>query len=337
MYFKTPSSVLLISPRTYSYHEILSRALRCERIECIWLDERPYSHTLFKIFSRISNTLARRLSKSIYLKHLISLRLARFSPTHVLVIKGEAIHPSVIKYMRFLFPQAKFILYFWDAAANLPGHRSILPYFDAVASFDYRDCEVNGWHHCPLFSGNSISPKPGVLPPPCEPHRLHDWSFVGVVHSDRLEVLNKLCHQSDSCLSYYLYIYFPSIFHVFYYFLRSPSSFLRLYPYIHMHALAPAEVERIYSASRCVVDIHHPRQTGLTMRTIESVITGVKVVTTNTYVTREAFFHPSRILIIERSAPLVPPSFAAEPILPISDSVSDRYQVTQWIFRLLSL
>ena len=332
-----PSSVLLVSPKTYNYHSIIIKALKESGHQCAWFDERPYSHPLFKLFSRLSNRLARRYSASLYIKRLRCLCSTGFSPSHILVIKGEAIHSSVILHMRSMFPQAKFILYFWDSAANLPGYRSLLSCFDVVASFDRRDCDDNGWIYHPLFSGNRAYArleKPPVLSirPPC-----YDWSFVGVVHSDRLEFLDRLISGSTKAASSFIYIYFPSYLHVLFYFFRSPAPFYRLLPYIRLKPLAPSALQNVYSLSRCILDVHHPRQTGLTMRTIESIISGIKIATTNSYIVHEPLYAQERVLLLERTTPAIPDSFMSMSVSPISAESASCYQPARWVDHLLRL
>ena len=330
-------SLLLISPQTYNYHEIIIGACQELGVNCTWLDERPFSNSFFKLFARLSNRLARRLSAVIYLNRLKSLHSRGLSPTHVLIIKGEALHSSVIEYMRCAFPRARFILYFWDSVAKLPGHKSIIPYFDIVASFDYRDCTSYGWVYCPLFSGNAGADHLVRSSTSFERLPLYDWSFVGVVHSDRIQVLDKLLRHTAGSLSHYLYLYFPSYMHLCLYFLRCPAAFCRIFSYIHLAPLPPVEMSRIYWDSRCVLDIHHPCQAGLTMRTIESIVSGVKLASTNKWISREPIYDPSRVLILDRSSPNISPSFLAATSLHIPDSVAEYYHPRQWMHRLLHL
>ncbi len=147
-------SLLLISPNTYNYHKILFDACNHSAINLVWLDERPYSSAFFKLLSRKLNKLVRKLSVQHYLSRLKEIKLSGFLPTHILVIKGESVDPSIIDYMRIAFPGAKLILYFWDSTKNLPGYAKLASRFDIVASFDSLDCKSNGWRYHPLFCGN---------------------------------------------------------------------------------------------------------------------------------------------------------------------------------------
>lgn len=328
-------SLLLISPKTYNYHQILCQACKASSIDFVWLDERPSSSTLFKIISRKFNKAARKLSIRHYLSRIQAITSSGFNPSHILVIKGESMHPFVVDCMRRTFPSAKFVLYYWDSSRNLPGHLEFSKLFDVVASFDSLDCQLNNWCYYPLFCGNPAeSCKPLATP---AVKAAYDWSFVGVAHSDRLIILDKLVRESRSVNSFFLYIYFPSLFHLLYFLIVSPLSFLRLCVYFRVSPLPPDRLRSVYGQSACILDIHHPAQSGLTMRSIESVLSGVKLVTTNSSVTRDVFYDETRVFVLDRRRPSISPDFFDLAPNPIPESVACRFRPSSWLLSLLSI
>jgi hypothetical protein len=328
-------SLLLVSPKTYNYHQILSEACVHSAIDFIWLDERPSSFALFKLISRKLNKLARKLSVRHYLSHLQRIKSSGFVPSHILVIKGESIDPSIAAYMRRIFPAAKLVLYFWDSTSNLPGYHELVKLFDVVASFDSLDCRLKGWHYHPLFCGNPAEVDTTLIASGIKSR--YDWSFVGVVHSDRLLVLDKLIQASRSTSSFFVYVYFPSLLHFFYFFLVSPLPFLRLRKYFRSSPLLSSRLRSVYGQSRCILDIHHPGQSGLTMRTIESVVSGIKLATTNPSVSRDIFYDSTRVFIVDRSSPSVSSDFLAVEANPLPESVSGFFRPSSWLCSLLSI
>ena len=328
--------ILLISPQTYNYHKVLQSACFSSGIDFVWLDERPYANPFFKIFSRKFNHLARHLSRKFYIRKIINLSASGFSPSHVLLIKGEAIHPSVISCMRAAFPSARFILYFWDSIINLPGFASISHLFDATLTFDYNDSLEQGWKYFPLFAGNHFLHSNPCLDSPATPLPSYDWSFVGVIHSDRILVIDKLCRLSSSQRKYFIFLYAPSIFHLVFHSIRQPLAFMRLKKYIHMNTLDPELLSDIYAESRCFLDIHHPCQTGVTMRTVEALLSGKKVATTNVNALNLSISDSSRISVIDRARPTVSSKFIFSHVSPISQDLSSQYYPGNWLLRLLA-
>ena len=77
-----------------------------------------------------------------------------------------------------------------------------------------------------------------------------------------------------------------------------------------MFATLPiSAVNDIFMSSRAVLDVTHPRQCGLTMRTLETLGASKKLVTTNTAVRGYDFYDPTNIAVIDRRSPIIDPDF----------------------------
>jgi hypothetical protein len=101
--------------------------------------------------------------------------------------------------------------------------------------------------------------------------------------------------------------------------------------------LTKYEVQSLFSDSFAILDIEHPRQTGLTMRTFEAMGAGKKLVTTNERVKNTDFYNSENILVIERdSVPSIPSSFFLTPYVPPSDSILKKYSINGWLDDVVS-
>jgi hypothetical protein len=98
-----------------------------------------------------------------------------------------------------------------------------------------------------------------------------------------------------------------------------------------------AEVAEIVRQSRAVLDVEHPRQRGFTMRTIETLLAGKKLVTTNKHIVGSDLYHPSRAHVISRRTPEIPAGFVEQPCDAIPDELRRRYSCEGWAAELLSL
>jgi hypothetical protein len=99
--------------------------------------------------------------------------------------------------------------------------------------------------------------------------------------------------------------------------------------------IAASDVHRITAASRAVVDIEHPRQRGLTMRTIETLLAGHKLVTTNAHVSQSDLYDPTRVCIVDRKRPRIPHAFLDAPAHPVPDAVASRYTLDGFLDELI--
>ena len=114
------------------------------------------------------------------------------------------------------------------------------------------------------------------------------------------------------------------------------------------------EVLRLSERSHCLVDILQPGQTGLTMRALEALFFGKKLITDNIGIRDERFYHPDNIFIIDNSNSrseergVHPASEKSEgrveqrtlrqfldtPLSPIDAEIIKQYDIRSWIKRL---
>jgi hypothetical protein len=100
----------------------------------------------------------------------------------------------------------------------------------------------------------------------------------------------------------------------------------------YFEPLAKYEVQRLFSDSFAILDIQHPHQVGLTMRTFEAMGAGKKLITTNARVKNTDFYNPENILVVERdSVPSIPSGFFLTPYVPPSDFILNKYSINGWL------
>lgn len=92
----------------------------------------------------------------------------------------------------------------------------------------------------------------------------------------------------------------------------------------------------LYGRSRIIIDVQHPKQTGLTMRCFEALGAKRKLITTNTCIQGYDFYHPDNILIVDRQNPVIPASFYNVPYREIPDNIYVKYSLDNWIKIVLS-
>ena len=164
----------------------------------------------------------------------------------------------------------------------------------------------------------------------------YDISFVGTCHSDRLSIINKIKTNQPS-LRYYFFCYLQSWFMYYYHYLREseyrkvPKSFFQF------ASMSMGAVADIMHRSKAILDIQHPAQTGLTMRTIETLGIGRKLITTNADIASYDFFDKENILIIDRSNPVIPNSFIEGDIKELPQHIYEKYSLNGWVKEVFGL
>lgn len=322
------SHVLLVSPLTFSYHETICDTLRNSGHQVTWWNDRAGNGVLYKLALRVFPRITKYLSEGRYLQ-LLS-RLDRSVITDVLVIKGEGLSRSVVDAIRNALPQASMGLYLWDGVENVPGVLRLADVFDSVSTFDPHDAATRGWFFRPLFARQiaAATTRAGTPPP------RFDWCFVGTLHSDRHRVINALRKRTPPGRSF-VFGYLPGRLLYVLRYLADPTLWSAPKESLSTHSMPAKDVAAIVATSRAVLDIEHPRQRGLTMRTIETLLAGKKLVTTNTQVTASDLFHPSRVQVIDRKHPTISQDFVDMPFLPVHEEIAATYSCAAWIRQLL--
>jgi spore maturation protein CgeB len=95
-------------------------------------------------------------------------------------------------------------------------------------------------------------------------------------------------------------------------------------------------ISQHYNECVAVLDIEHPNQSGLTMRTFEVIASGKKLITTNKKIVEHDFFDPARICVIDRNNPDVPDIFLKESIPVLSEEFIAHYSLRGWILDIMA-
>lgn len=321
-----PDTLLICAP-FFSYHRSIIGEFESRGHTVAWWSDRISEKSLYKILLRSFPKTVARLSRGGFERK--ARLLVKKYIRNVLVIKGEGLSAAAVKALRNSMPDARFHLYLWDGLENVRGAAEIAPLFDTVSSFDPEDAKRFGWHYRPLFASNTEK-TPKVAMDRWE----HDWVFIGSLHSDRYKILRRLVSNSANLRSY-VYGFIPGKLA---WFLRHMTDWSLWQPgtiKISTVSLVPKTVGQIVDEARAAVDIEHPRQRGLTMRTIETLMAHRKLITTNSRIRDTDLFDESRVCIIDRNDPIIPEKFLDTPFLPLASSIRERYSISGWMNDIL--
>lgn len=239
---------------------------------------------LFKIIQSISQNLFMKLHEKYHNKVIkkernneydivLFLQVHFFSKNNLIKLKKD--HSKSI-----------FILYNWDSITN-HDYRDFIIYFDKVFTFDSRDAKKLNINYLPLFCisefqslNNNISKKNSVY-------------FIGnLVSVNRYVALNHFidyCNKEDIIFDYYLKC--------------SPVVYMKLllsgyFPKkIYFFDISFCKFKSYIETSSAVFDYANHIQTGYTMRLIENLCAGKKIITNNPIVMNEQFYSEDRILV----------------------------------------
>ena len=317
--------ILFFSAHLFGYQNDIRLAMESVGEIVDYYDERPANNFLVKGVIRINRNLLAGYINHYYNKIIKETLQKEYD--YVFFIKGESISASNVRRLKQFHPEANFIIYHWDSIANNSNAQNLLPYFDRVFSFDKIDCERLGLHFLPLFYTPDYANIPYY-----DKEIKYDMLFVGTTHSDRYKLVKRIEEQiikmGGLCLTWF---YFPS--KILYYKMKIQNSYLRQIP-VHTFHFKPMSKElllQLYAGSRIIIDVQHPKQTGLTMRCIETLGAKRKLITTNYYIIEYDFYNPDNILVVDRNLPYVPEKFLNEPYRDTPKEIYESYSIKNWL------
>lgn len=325
----TGKRVLLIAPKFFGYEADIQREIERRGAQVDFLPDRPFTSSWLKAMARVY-----RPAVSVYSERAMEQRIRETCTAPydvVLVIIGEALTESHIRTLRSLNPKARFVLYMWDSFDNKKFVKQNLVHFDAASTFDRQDAKACGMQFRPLFyvPGFDQGDQQAIE---------YEVSFIGTAHSDRYRIVHNLqaALPKGARTFFYLFLQAPWVFTVRRVFDRNLAGSRR--DEFRFDSIPKAKVQQVFARSFAILDIEHPKQTGLTMRTFEAIGARKKLITTNRDVANYDFYHPENILICERNKmPEIPAGFFQTPYRELDAELMHKYSLAGWLDDVLGL
>lgn len=309
--------ILFLAPEYFDYYKLIINVFEDQSFVVDFIPEKS-AGGISALISK-SRFFSGRQKKSY--EDGITSKLNAHSYDYLFVIGGRDISIEFLEYITKNFSFKGKIMYQWDSYKNFD-YRKHISYFDVVKTFDKSDADELGIGYLPLFYKKQELDH--------EVKQDIDLLFIGIWHSDRLDILKAIEKEaSQHNLKYVFKIYYPYYMYLYLvYWKKMPlkSDFFIFKP-------VPFPVtQSYYKRSKCIVDINHPQQTGLTMRTIETLGNGKKLITTNNKIKEEDFYNDTCIQVLDRGNIQINWSF-----LKNNSDVVDihKLEITNWIKNII--
>lgn len=262
--------ILIISPFFFGYAHAIADELAARGHEVILEDERASNSTLAKGIFRIAPHIVKEFFGKKHIDEKISGALEA-GITRCLLFSVEIVSPDQVKRMT----ERDIIVsrYSWDSVSNRPGIEGLDPHVRRIGSFDPLDCERYGYDYIPLFSQKT--------PQDISTDRPIDFSYCGSFHSIRPYWFGKIFNAvKENGWSTQFMLYYQSRWAWLLKTILKPHHWHKV-GWFSTTPFAKEDVNASMQNSKIVIDIHHPKQAGLTMRTFETLANGAVLLTTN--------------------------------------------------------
>lgn len=322
--------ILFFSPKAFGYEEAIKMRLEDYGANVVYYDDRPSNGFWGKAVLRAKPQLMKWHVEKYYrkiFKEVISMGTSEY----IFLLNLEAMPLWFLKKVKEANPKATIVFYMWDSLKNKPHAAQYMVYCNKTFSFDPHDESANGFRFRPLFYINEYA---GIAK---KKDYVYDLSFIGTAHSDRLRIseqLERIIEKNGGCSYKYLYLQSKKLW--FYLKMHDPNFKKTHSSDFNYTSLSTQATIDVISKSRIVLDIQHPRQTGLTMRAIEMIGAERKLITTNAAIKDYDFYSPQNIYVIDREKPFVDKDFLDSKYEPISSELYHKYSIDGWLEELFT-
>lgn len=245
---------------------------------------------------------------------------------YLIAIGGFTAQRRLIKRLRSDNPQLLTRIFFWDSFVYWRfGH--MRKWFDKSFSFDPVDCaRYKDLVYLPDFY---LGQQSKVADP------MYEVSHIGSAHlfaRERIVILDKLKTELDALnISNFLMVFEPNQPNSLKIRVRSWSDYrwcqyrriikqYRLSSVMCNQRMEYAKVVEIETQSRCIIDIPSTKQAGITIRSLEALAAGKKLITTNVHIQQQAFYNPANIAILDPKNPHIDADFLSSESRPVDIS-----------------
>lgn len=319
----------MLSVSFFNYENLIKEEMVAMGADVDLYDERPSNSFYSKAIIRLKRSLHQVKIDKHYRNIIEEIKNKRYD--FFLLIKGEVVPIFFLEFLRKVNPKIIFIYYTYDSFKNNPNGLSILSFFDRKFTFDRADAKEYNLSFRPLFYASAYA----TVNQQENNTFKYDLAFIGTAHSDRYTISQKL---NDWCENYNLKMfnfYFSPSEALFKFKKITDKNFKNFDEQkISFKSLGHNEIVEIYKDAKAILDINHPGQIGLTMRTFETLGAGRKLITTNSDIKSYPFYNENNIYVLDRQKPNLTKEFFEKEFEDIEREVYFSMSLKGWIKEL---
>ncbi|MBP2618037.1 hypothetical protein [Chryseobacterium jejuense] len=330
LYSLKGKNILFFLVKNFGGYNLIIDKLKSYGANTIHYDERPASNNFTKGILRV----APRLIKNDIIKYYNSILkdLDKTKLDYVLVIRGEVVPAFFLRKIKEINPNCILIFYNWDSFKNTPNTSNHLDLYDKSFSFDLEDAKKFNINFLPLFYYDQFKADLND-----STGKKYDLLFLGTAHSDRYIIANKLSKWCETNgLTAFNYFFMQGKLVYFIKRIIDPTFKKFDYKKLSFNSLTTLEMVEFYKQSKVILDINHPYQTGLTMRTFEAIGANKKLITTNSEIKKYPFYNENNFYIIDREKLVLDKAFFEKDFQPLENSLYQKLSIEGWLESLFT-
>jgi len=318
--------ILFLSVKTFNLEVEIKKKLEELGAEVTYFDERPSNNNFTKGIIRLNRMLIKNRINNYY--HKILKNSLNIFYDYLFVNRGEIVPEFFLENFKKNQTNCKLIFYTWDSILNQSHPLKIMHYFDRKFTFDSDDAIKYNINFRPLFFLNAYENIKNFQ----TANLKYNLLFLGTAHSDRYKISkNVVDYCNRNSLTSFCYYYMQGKLIYLFKKIFDPSFKEFDFKKISFKSLSLNQILKLYQESDVILDINHPNQKGLTMRTFEAIGSGKKIITSNPEIKKYCFYNSKNILVIERDNIKIDSFIFESKYQDIDKKIYEKLTIEGWI------
>lgn len=314
-------NILLIGFPTLNYIDEIKNEIELLGHSVIYYDIEPWTRR-FKLLKRLSTSRYAQ-ARNVYQRDIIeNARNVHYDL--VIFIQPHRFLLENLKTLRIEHPESTFVLYNWDSLTTYD-YRLYLDLFDRSYTFDRNDAVALNIPYLPLFATRTYQ---DVIPPANGASVVY---FAGRIDSINrylvLRAFKDYCHRNSIDFRCFMLMSLSVMAHLF------KKGYIPL-----GGSLSPMKSDKLklwIRESGAVFDYPNHAQIGYTMRVIENICAGKKIITSNACIETEDFYDPDQFMVFKNLDFSGVKEFLSRPAIPNAGRFK-MFHIQTFVDRLLN-
>ena len=324
--------ILFICSPFFGYYKHIMTEFEHLGYEVDYYNDRPTENAIVKGLIKIKKNLVNKLIKRYFKKILDETSSIKYDK--VIIVNGKIFNKEIILSLKKQQKHAEFIFYTWDSIELYPNVKEFLSEFNRCYSFDLKDCEnIKELKFLPLFYT-----KPYEIIGYCNNEKNINYDILSIctVHPNRYTIITSLFPNLESKgIRIYSFMFLNKLQFIYnkIFVKEFKKSKIKEFSF---KPLSEEQILKYINKSKIIFDIPHNKQSGLTMRTIESLGAKKKLITTNSDIKKYDFYDENNIFIIENNNLNKIEDFIKNEYRNKNNEIYRKYSISNWSYTIIN-
>mgnify|MGYP001012672482 CR=1 FL=1 len=323
--------ILYIGTPIFNYHKKIILELESQGYSVDYYNDRPSDSSFIKGMIKVRESWMRVVIQRYFNKILTETKDKNYDL--VFIVNCKVFTPVMIEHLRDVHKSARFRLYMWDSLKLYPNSKKLIPIFDIAYSFDSEDCSrVDKLNFLPLFYTKDYERigQDSVM------ESEYDIVSICTAHPNRYKIIHQLFPElKQRGIKIFSYMFLNKLQYIYNKMFIQEFKNARNCEF-EFTPLSEDESLAIIRKANTIFDIQHNRQSGLTMRTIETLGAKRKLITTNTNIKKYDFYNENNIFVLEEYNLDRIVDFIKNRYNPVSEDIYRKYSLHSWVKTIIN-